>query len=125
MNGELSPQLRKNTAERPILTISSTIVIPFLFALLSKNFRVNGGCAQYCNASRNIVVSAAVDSVSALAAATFAAAPPIMERGDARSARDLLGIGGRKEVLHDVRVWQAHLILVGCLVADANAAMCE
>ena len=110
---KLSPQLRKKAAERPILTISSTIVIPFLFALPSKNFRVNGGCAQYCNARRNIVVSAAVDSVSVLAAATFAAAPPIIERGDARRTRELLGIGGRKEVLNDANVWHANLMPVG------------
>jgi hypothetical protein len=82
MQNTYVPQLRKKAAERPIFTTSSTIVMPFLFALLSKNFLVNGGCAQYCNANKNIVVNAAVDNVSVLAAAIFAAAPPMMDRGD-------------------------------------------
>ena len=55
--------------------------MPFLLALPSRNRRVKGGCAQYCNARRNIVVSAAVDNVSVLAA-ILAAAPPMIERGD-------------------------------------------
>lgn len=120
------PQLKKKTTERPILTISSTIVIPFLFALLSKYLRVNGGCAQYCNANRNMVVSAAVDSVSLLAA-TLAAAPPMMESGDwAFSASDLaVWIGGTwNGVLIDVNVWHAYLMFEWCLTAGANAAMC-
>lgn len=75
-----SPQLRKKKAERPIFTISSTIVIPFLLARLSRNFRVRGGCAQYCSARRNIVTRAAADRVSVLTA-TVDAAPPMMAIG--------------------------------------------
>jgi hypothetical protein len=75
----------KNIALNPILKISSTIVIPFLLALLSRYFRVKGGCAAYCIASRIIVVMAAVERVSALAVivdAADAVAPPMIDRGD-------------------------------------------
>lgn len=74
------PQLKKNASENNILKISSTIVIPFLLARLSKNFLVIGGWAQYCNAKRNIVTRAAADSVSVLAA-TADVAPPMMAIG--------------------------------------------
>ena len=91
-----SPQLIKKAAENPILIISSTIVIPFLFARLSRNFRVIGGWAQYCNASKNMVMMAGVVNVSA-------AAPPMIAIGLMFSAV-LLAVAVAADVYDDVSV---------------------
>jgi hypothetical protein len=54
------------------------MVIPFLLARESRNFRVIGGCAQYCTARSSIVTIAAEESVSVLATIVDAA-PPLMK----------------------------------------------
>ena len=82
LNNQVIQNLTSQAHHKRIKNSPSTMVTPFLLALPSRNRRVKGGCAQYCKASRNIVVSAAVDNVSVLAAAILAAAPPMMERGD-------------------------------------------
>ena len=106
--------------------------MPFLFALLSKNFLVSGGCAQYCKARRIIVVMAAVETVSVLAT-ILAAAPPIMESGDWawrwRDREAVVRIAERVRILsyreHDVMVLHTHLRLEWCLFTDAKAATWE
>lgn len=74
-----SPQLTKKKVDKAIFTISSTIVMPFSLARLSKNFLVRGGCAQYCTANSIMVVTAAVERV-------LEAAPPIIAMGFTFSA---------------------------------------
>ena len=75
----------KKKPARPILIISSTIVMPFLLARLSKNLRVMGGCAQYCIANKNIVTRAGVDNTSVLAA-IVEDAPPMIPIGFLRNS---------------------------------------